>query len=121
MQHQLYHHYVCREVPEDYVSIACQDKLPTGSWDEWYAIGRQWPVIMIMRNSMYEGQYSDYWVNDWVYRMRSSNTHFYLHMVDREDYDLMDAFDIPHLNSNASQVIDAIGWEESKMSRDRNI
>ena len=114
-QRDLYHYYLCREVPENYVSAVCQEELPTKSWDEWYAIGREWPVMMIMRNCMVEGRYVDYWTHDWIYCVKSSGKHFYLHMVDRQDYDLMDAFDIPHLNVNRDDVIDALGWEESKL------
>ncbi len=113
-QHDLYHHYLCREVPENYVSIVCQEQLPTKTWEEWYAMAREWPVMMIMRNCMAEGRYVDYWTHDWVYCVKSNGKHFYLHMVDRQDYDLMDAFDIPHLNVNRTDVIDALGWEESK-------
>ena len=116
MKNQSYNYYLCREVPENYVDIACQDKLPTESWDEWYAIGRDWPVILIMKSpSFTKRQHAGYWTNDWVYRVQPSGKHFYLHMVDREDYDLMDAFGIPHLNHNGNNVTDALGWEEAKL------
>lgn len=108
----LYQHYLCREVPQHRVNYVCQDVLPTASWEEWYDIGRSWSVLMIMKEPL--GTKEDFWIPDWIYRVRSTGKHFYLHMSNQHDYDLMDAFGIPHLNPNGKTIIHARGWEPEK-------
>lgn len=105
-------YYLCREVPADYVSTVRQDMLPTKTWEEWYDKGRAWPVLMIMK-ARFAHDEECFWIPDWIYRVRSNDKYFYLHMSNQEDYDLMDAFGVPHLNTR-EEVIYARGWEPEK-------
>lgn len=86
----------------------CKDKLPTEGWNAWIRLGKSWTVFKIMKTPE-AGTGIDYWIDDWIYRMKGSRKLFYLHPVNKLDYDLMDAFDIPH--TNADEYTYARGWK----------
>ena len=71
--------------------------------------------MLILKSPLFTKSHIGYWTNDWVYRVKSNGKHFYLHMVDQMDYDLMDAFGVRHLNHNGNNVTDALGWEAAKL------